>query len=89
MTCGPIKFLLVDDLEENLFALKALLKRDGLAFDTASNGEDALELLLVEDNPSLAKAMQAGLEATGQVRVVYATAAGEDAVEWSLAAGAR
>lgn len=49
MTCGPIKFLLVDDLEENLFALKALLKRDGLAFDTASNGEDALELLLVED----------------------------------------
>jgi len=46
---GPIKFLLVDDLEENLIALKALLKRDGLAFHTARSGEDALELMLVND----------------------------------------
>jgi signal transduction histidine kinase len=45
----PIKFLLVDDLEENLLALKALLKRDGLAFETAHSGEEALELLLVHD----------------------------------------
>lgn len=45
----PIKFLLVDDLEENLLALQALLRRDGLAFDTARSGEDALELLLVND----------------------------------------
>lgn len=46
-----------------------------------------LELQLVEDNPQLAKAMQAGLEATGHVRVVYAGASGEEAVEWRLAAG--
>jgi signal transduction histidine kinase len=44
-----IKFLLVDDLEENLVALKALLRRDGLAFHTARSGEEALELLLVHD----------------------------------------
>jgi len=44
-----IKFLLVDDLEENLIALKALLKRDGLEFETARSGEQALELLLVHD----------------------------------------
>ena len=45
----PIKFLLVDDLEENLLALQALLERDGLAFETARSGEEALELLLVHD----------------------------------------
>lgn len=45
----PIKFLLVDDLPENLLALQALLKRDGLAFDTAHSGEEALERLLVND----------------------------------------
>jgi signal transduction histidine kinase len=46
---NPIKFLLVDDLEENLLALKALLKREGLEFDTAGSGEEALELMLVHD----------------------------------------
>ena len=45
----PVKFLLVDDLEENLLALKALLKRDGLDFHTARSGEEALELLLAHD----------------------------------------
>lgn len=45
----PIRFLLVDDLEENLLALTALLRRDGLAFDLARSGEDALELMLVND----------------------------------------
>lgn len=44
-----IKFLLVDDLEENLLALAALLRREGLAFDTARSGDEALELLLVND----------------------------------------
>ena len=48
-TDGPIKFLLVDDLEENLVALAALLQRDGLALHTARSGEDALELMLVHD----------------------------------------
>lgn len=42
----PIYFLLVDDLEENLLALEALLRRDGLSFLRARSGEQALELLL-------------------------------------------
>ncbi|MES2596122.1 MAG: response regulator [Verrucomicrobiota bacterium] len=44
-----IKFLLVDDLETNLQALSALLKRDGLDLYTARSGPEALELLLVHD----------------------------------------
>lgn len=42
----PIHFLIVDDLEENLLALEALLRRDGLSFLRARSGEQALELLL-------------------------------------------
>lgn len=45
----PVKFLLVDDLEENLISLEALLRRDGLECLTARSGEEALELLLVHD----------------------------------------
>jgi two-component system, sensor histidine kinase and response regulator len=45
----PVKFLLVDDLEENLVALKALLERDDLEILTARSGRDALELLLAHD----------------------------------------
>src|SRR4051794_28034969 len=45
----PIPVLLVDDLDENLLALKALLQREGLEFHTARTGEDALELMLVHD----------------------------------------
>lgn len=45
----PIKCLLVDDLPENLVALEALLKSDGLECHRASSGEEALELLLVHD----------------------------------------
>ncbi len=43
-----------------------------------------LSLLLVEDNPNLRPALQKGLEATGQVRVVHACASGEDALEFSV-----
>ena len=46
---APVYFLLVDDLEENLLALEALLKRDGLALLTARSGPEALELLLKYD----------------------------------------
>lgn len=42
----PVKFLLVDDLEENLVALEALLTRDGLVLHKARSGEEALELML-------------------------------------------
>lgn len=46
---GPVKFLVVDDREENLVALEALLRRDGLEILTARSGDEALELLLAHD----------------------------------------
>jgi signal transduction histidine kinase len=42
----PINFLIVDDLEENLLSLEALLQREGLAFLRARSGDEALEILL-------------------------------------------
>ncbi len=45
----PIHFLLVDDLEENLHSLEALLRRDGLSLLKARSGTEALELLLKYD----------------------------------------
>lgn len=42
----PVYFLLVDDLEENLLSLEALLRRDGLVLLKARSGPEALELLL-------------------------------------------
>jgi PAS domain S-box-containing protein len=45
----PVKFLLVDDVPENLVALEGLLRRDGLQIMTARSGMEALELLLVND----------------------------------------
>jgi signal transduction histidine kinase len=46
---APVYFLLVDDREQNLTALKTLLRRDGLEFLCAYNGVEALELLLKHD----------------------------------------
>jgi len=45
----PAKVLLVDDLEENLVALEALLRGDGVTCLKARSGEEALELLLAND----------------------------------------
>jgi two-component system sensor histidine kinase/response regulator len=45
----PVKFLIVDDREENLLVLEALLRQDGLEILKARSGEEALELLLVHD----------------------------------------
>jgi two-component system, sensor histidine kinase and response regulator len=49
MASDLIKFLLVDDAEENLVALEALLRRDGLELLKARSGAEALELLLVHE----------------------------------------
>ncbi len=46
---SPVHFLLVDDLEENLLSLEALLRRDGLVLLKARSGDEALELLLNND----------------------------------------
>ncbi len=46
---APVKCLLVDDLEENLLALSALLEGDGVELLTARSGAEALELLLIHD----------------------------------------
>lgn len=48
-TLQPINFLIVDDLEENLLSLEALLQREGLAFLKARSGDEALEILLKQD----------------------------------------
>ena len=44
-----VKFLLVDDVAENLVALEALLRRDGLELHAVQSGREALELLLQHD----------------------------------------
>jgi signal transduction histidine kinase len=46
---SAVRFLLVDDLEENLVSLDALLRRDGLILLKARTGDEALELLLRHD----------------------------------------
>ena len=46
---APVKCLIVDDLEENLLAMQALLREDGVEVLIARSGAEALELLLVHD----------------------------------------
>ena len=46
---SSVSFLLVDDLEENLLSLEALLRRDNLVLLKAHSGDEALELLLQND----------------------------------------
>ncbi|TWB08238.1 two-component sensor histidine kinase [Rhizobium sp. ERR 1071] len=46
---NQVPFLLVDDLEENLLALEALLRRDDVLLLKARSGDQALELLLKHD----------------------------------------
>ena len=87
------KFLLVDDLEENLVALEALLSRDGLDLDKARSGEDALELMLANeyalalldvqmpgmDGFELAEIMRAN-ELSRHIPIIFVTAGSGDAV---------
>lgn len=87
----PVHILLVDDLEENLVALEALLRRDDLIILTAKTGADALELLLKHDvalalldvqmpgmdGYELAGLMR-GIERTRSVPIIFLTAGAID-----------
>lgn len=91
MNTEPIKFLLVDDIEENLVALEALLRRDDLEILKARSGAGALELLLVHevalafvdvqmpemDGFELAELMR-GTERTKHVPIIFITAGARD-----------
>lgn len=88
---GPVHFLLVDDLEENLLSLEALLRREGLILLKARSGGDALELLLQYDialalldvqmpdmdGYELAELMR-GTERTRHVPIIFLTAGSAD-----------
>lgn len=83
----PVKFLLVDDLDENLLVLEALLRRDGLELLKAGSGREALELMLEHefalalidvqmpemDGFELAELMR-GAERTRHVPIIFVTA---------------
>jgi len=83
----PVKFLLVDDLDENLLVLEALLRRDGLELLKARSGREALELMLEHefalalidvqmpemDGFELAELMR-GAERTRHVPIIFVTA---------------
>ncbi len=87
----PVKLLLVDDTEENLVALDALLRREGVALLQARSGSEALELLLVHeislalldvqmpdmDGFELAELMR-GSERTKHVPIIFVTAGTRD-----------
>jgi signal transduction histidine kinase len=88
---SPVYFLLVDDLEENLLSLEALLRRDGLVLLKARSGDEALELLLQNDIAlalvdvqmpglngfELAELMR-GNERTRRVPIIFVTAGNAD-----------
>ncbi len=91
MTDDSVYFLLVDDLDENLLSLEALLRRDGLVLLKARSGPEALELLLKHevalalldvqmpgmDGFELAEFMR-GNARTGRVPIIFLTAGSAD-----------
>ncbi|GHE70929.1 histidine kinase [Camelimonas fluminis] len=91
MPADPIRFLIVDDVAENLLALDALLQREGLEIHHASSAPEALELMLVHDYAlafldvhmpetngyELAELMR-GAERTRRVPIIFVTAAERD-----------
>jgi response regulator RpfG family c-di-GMP phosphodiesterase len=88
---GPVYFLLVDDLEENLLSLEGLLRRGELVLLKAHSGTEALELLLQYDvalaildvqmpemdGYELAELMR-GTERTRRVPIIFVTAGAAD-----------
>lgn len=87
----PVPFLIVDDLPENLLALEALLRREGLVVLKAKSGTEALEVLLKHDVAlalvdvqmpgmdgfELAELMR-GMERTRRVPIIFLTAGNAD-----------
>jgi signal transduction histidine kinase len=87
-----VTFLLVDDRLENLVALEALLRREGLALLKARSGKEALELLLLHDiglaiidvrmpdmdGLELAELMR-GSERSRSIPIIFVTASSRDA----------
>lgn len=85
------KILLVDDLSENLLALKGLLEDENAEILTANSGETALELMLSHefalalidvqmpnmDGFELAEIMRS-TERTRSIPIIFVTAAGND-----------
>lgn len=49
----PIKILLVDDREDNLFSIETILEQDGYHFTKANSGRNALKILLKEQDFNL------------------------------------
>lgn len=90
-TTDPVYFLLVDDLEENLLSLEALLRHEGLVLLRARSGPEALEHLLNHevalalldvqmpgmDGFELAELMR-GTERTRRVPIIFLTAGSAD-----------
>jgi signal transduction histidine kinase len=89
---APPKILLVDDLDDNLLALEALFRKDGIEVLTASSGQAALELLLAHDfalalldvqMPEMdgfeLAALMRGAERTRHVPIIFITAGMRDA----------
>lgn len=86
-----LKCLLVDDLEPNLLALSAVLRRDDVDILTARSGSEALELLLTNDVAlalvdvhmpemdgfELAELMR-GSERTRRIPIIFVTAANRE-----------
>lgn len=91
MADDPIRFLIVDDKPENLMALEALLRRDGLEVHRAGSAAEALELMLVNDYAlalldvhmpeidgyELAELMR-GAERTRRLPIIFVTASEQD-----------
>ncbi|MEK8033030.1 response regulator [Ideonella sp. DXS29W] len=91
-TPAPAKVLVVDDMNANLVAMKALLADDDLEVLLASSGAEALELLLVHDvalalldvqmptmdGYALAELMR-GSERTRHVPIIFLTAGTQEA----------
>ncbi|HET7158556.1 MAG TPA: hybrid sensor histidine kinase/response regulator [Burkholderiales bacterium] len=90
---GAIKILVVDDLDQNLDAIEAVLTQPGLKILRARSGTAALELLLVEevalalldirmpnmDGFELAELMR-GAERTRDIPIIFMTAASHDPI---------